>query len=127
MSCVILLSQVVDRVKSAEGRQSNHSKLVVIFALLALVHTLHEATGATEVGEDFKAVVGFLEGMKVQSFVDVIAGDHTRYKLPGGMCFLSEMERSYISSKLRKTSFNDKGEDTLSADAPAVAPVEINK
>lgn len=93
------IEQITLNVKNepAERAAGEMRKLIVIFAILSVLHTLHKATDATEVHNDFKTVVDALESMEqAGSFRAAIVSDDSRHEIGGEGCFfLSGMEREY--------------------------------
>lgn len=71
---------------------------LVIFALLGILHALHEVKKATEVSSDFKHVVEHISGD--DPFAKLLVSEENRHRLAGDtVFFLSKMERDYILSK----------------------------
>eukprot|EP00904_Undaria_pinnatifida_P003736 jgi/Undpi1/13363/HiC_scaffold_8.g03022.m1 len=107
--------------KLGDARGASSRRLVVIFSLLGLLHTLHEATEEIEVCSVFKLVVGHLLGDKEAShFVQLLLSEGNREKMAGRF-FLSEMERRYVrQSLLDKNTFGDGGDSTTPTVASAL-------
>lgn len=91
--CFALPPQVAHKFnKLANAPGATSRKLLVIFALLVFLHTLHEVFVASELGDDIKAVVGYLHGDKEASkFSQLLASERDRDKMAGRF-FLSELE-----------------------------------
>lgn len=84
----------------------------MIFALLGLLHILHEAKRAMKVSADFKAVVTHIQG---EDFTRLLTSEGGRHWLVGEAgFFLSKMKRDYVSNTVfassspkREASSND--------------------
>lgn len=103
----------------ADLKTAAERKNVVNFALLGLLHALHDVKGMRNVLRDLQAVVAHLRGGN-DAFTKMLISEDRRHGLVGAgddkVFFLSNMEREFISQQAMASTSSPYGEGSSSQD-----------